>query len=146
MTIGEHWAACTRIHAVRTTLVVIGFLLMIVAPVAGVIPGPGGIFVFAAGLALALKYSDWAKRKYVVFKRAHPRKGEWADWGLRRRSALRRQAILKARAATDDAAQVSPAAATTRAEMMVAPPSSCGVAAPTIAPTRRDPIEPVQGD
>ena len=101
MTIGEHWAACTRIHAVRTTLVAIGFLLMIVAPVAGVIPGPGGIFVFAAGLALALKYSDWAKRKYVVFKRAHPKKGEWADWGLRRRSAQRRQALLKARAATD---------------------------------------------
>ncbi|WP_225421516.1 PGPGW domain-containing protein [Sphingomonas parva] len=101
MSIAERWHACTRIPAVRTTLVVIGFTLMILAPLAGVLPGPGGIFVFAAGLALALRYSEWAKRKYVAFKRAHPKKGAWADWGMRRRSALRRQARDKARAADD---------------------------------------------
>jgi hypothetical protein len=53
-------------------------------------PGPGGIFVFAAGLALALRSSEWAKRRYVRFKRWQPKAGRWADWGLRRKSARRR--------------------------------------------------------
>ena len=89
----------TRNPMVRTSLVVLGFLLMASAPVVGVLPGPGGVFVFAAGLALALKYSDWAKRKYVEFKRKHPRKGQWADWGMRRPSARRRAEIQKRREA-----------------------------------------------
>ena len=99
MSMSERWHACTQIPAVRTSLVVLGFALMIVSPAAGILPGPGGIFVFAAGLALALKYSEWVKRKYVTFKRAHPKKGAWADWGLRRQSALRRQSRDKALAA-----------------------------------------------
>ena len=73
MTIRECWHACTHIPAVRTTLVILGFALMIVSPLFGVVPGPGGILVFGAGLALVLKYSDWAKRKYVAFKRTHPK-------------------------------------------------------------------------
>src|SRR3546814_9179793 len=43
------------------------------------LPGPGGVIVFGAGLALALKFSEWAKRQYVLFKRRHPNKGRWAD-------------------------------------------------------------------
>ena len=62
----------------------------------GILPGPGGIIVFAAGLALTLKYSEWAKRQYVRFKRKHPKKGEWADWGLRRQSSKRRREREKA--------------------------------------------------
>lgn len=81
----------------KTALFVAGLLLMLVSPLVGAIPGPGGVIVFAAGLALALKYSEWAKRRYVAFKRAHPNKGDWADWGLRRRSALRRHRLRKAR-------------------------------------------------
>ncbi|MEJ7776066.1 MAG: hypothetical protein WKF52_01485 [Sphingomicrobium sp.] len=80
---------------VRTTLFMIGLLLIIVSPLAGAIPGPGGVFVFAGGLALALKNSEWAKRQYVRFKRRQPKVGRWADWGLRRRSAKRREAIRK---------------------------------------------------
>ena len=80
---------------VRTTLFMIGLLLIIVSPLAGAIPGPGGVFVFAGGLALALKNSEWAKRQYVRFKRRQPKAGRWADWGLRRRSAKRREAIRK---------------------------------------------------
>lgn len=79
----------------RTGLFVLGLILMAGAPVLGILPGPGGVIVFAAGLALTLKYSEWAKRKYVAFKRAHPNKGRWADWGLRRRSAQRREALRK---------------------------------------------------
>ena len=73
----------------------LGILLMLVSPAAGVLPGPGGLFVFAAGLTLTLRYSEWAKRRYVRFKRQHPNKGAWADWGLRRRSAQRREALRR---------------------------------------------------
>lgn len=88
--------ALGRNPAVRTGLFVLGSLLILAAPLVGIIPGPGGVVVFAAGLALVLKYSDWAKRQYVRFKRRHPNKGAWADWGMRRPSALRRQALERA--------------------------------------------------
>lgn len=74
----------------------LGCLLLILSPLVGAVPGPGGVIVFAAGLGLVLKYSGWAKRKYVAFKRRHPNKGRWADWGLRRRSARRRERLREA--------------------------------------------------
>ena len=49
------------------------------------------------GLAMVLKTSMWAKRRYVRFKRWQPKVGRWADWGLRRRSAKRREAMRKER-------------------------------------------------
>ena len=93
----------TRMPLVRQGLVVVGCLLMAVSPLVGAIPGPGGVFVFAAGLSLALKYSGLAKRLYVRFKKRHPNKGRWADWGLRRTSARRREEMLKARQAAAEA-------------------------------------------
>lgn len=81
---------------VEWTIFGVGVALMLVSPLAGAIPGPGGIFVFAIGLAMVLKTSMWAKRRYVRFKRQQPKIGRWADWGLRRRSAQRREALLKA--------------------------------------------------
>jgi ribonuclease P protein component len=90
------WRHLTNYPAVRSALVVLGFILIAVTPLVGAIPGPGGIFVFAAGLSLVLRYSAWAKRIYVRLKRRHPKKGDWADWGLRRPSAKRRQERLKA--------------------------------------------------
>jgi hypothetical protein len=97
MNLKEKWIALGKMPAVRTGLFVLGILLILSAPVVGVLPGPGGVIVFAAGLALVLKYSEWAKRKYVEFKRRHPNKGRWADWGLRRSSARRREEIRKQR-------------------------------------------------
>jgi hypothetical protein len=97
MNLRDRWIALGKVPAVRTALFVLGVLLMIISPLAGVLPGPGGILVFAAGLALTLKYSEWAKRKYVEFKRKHPNKGRWADWGMRRASAKRREEIRKER-------------------------------------------------
>jgi ribonuclease P protein component len=91
------WRHLTNYSAVRSALVVVGFILIGLTPVVGPIPGPGGVVVFAAGLTLVLRYSAWAKRHYVRFKRRHPKKGDWADWGLRRASAKRRQAAAKAR-------------------------------------------------
>ena len=92
-----------KVPAVRTCLFCVGLLLILASPALGVLPGPGGIIVFAAGLALTLKYSEWAKRKYVEFKRKHPNKGRWADWGLRRKSHLRREALRKQQEALEPA-------------------------------------------
>jgi hypothetical protein len=88
MNIRERWLALSSIPAVRTTLFLLGILLMLASPAVGVLPGPGGVIVFAGGLALTLKYSEWAK---------HPNKGRWADWGLRRRSAKQREEMAKRR-------------------------------------------------
>ena len=78
-----------------------------VGEIVGAIPGPGGVFVFAAGLALVLQNSEWAKRQYVKFKKKHPNKGRWADWGMRRLSARRREERLK-RAEAEEAASNAP--------------------------------------
>lgn len=80
---------------IRQCLVGLGFLLIAITPIVGPIPGPGGVIVFGAGLGLILKYTGWAKRLYVRFKRRHPNKGRWADWSLRRASARRREEIRK---------------------------------------------------
>ena len=93
---------------IRQALFVLGCLLIVIAPLVGAIPGPGGVFVFAAGLALVLQNSEWAKRQYVKFKRSHPNKGRWADWGMRRQSALRREALVKERLAAGQAADLGP--------------------------------------
>lgn len=91
---------------VEWAIFAIGVVLIILSPVAGALPGPGGIFVFAIGLAMVLRTSMWAKRNYVKFKRKRPKAGRWMDWGLRRRSARRREALRKAQA---DAALQPPA-------------------------------------
>src|SRR5687768_17255359 len=104
MNIAGKWRSLSRMPLVRTILFVTGLLLIAASPLVGAIPGPGGVIVFAAGLALTLRYSDWAKRVYVRFKRSHPKKGAWADWGLRRRSALRRQALTRERQLAEEAA------------------------------------------
>jgi hypothetical protein len=93
----EQWRAFVDQPWVEWGMLALGITLMILSPLAGVVPGPGGIFVFAIGLALVLKTSMWAKRRYVHFKRWQPKSGRWADWGLRRRSAKRREAIRKER-------------------------------------------------
>ena len=81
---------------VEWSIFALGAVLILLSPLAGAIPGPGGIFVFAIGLAMVLKTSMWAKRRYVRFKRWQPKAGRWMDWGLRRQSARRREALRKA--------------------------------------------------
>lgn len=82
----------SRHPALRFTLFWTGALLIVVTPLVGAIPGPGGVFVFAGGLALVLRNSHWAKRRFVRTKRRWPRLGHYADMGLRRASAARRRA------------------------------------------------------
>ena len=76
----------------------LGILLIAAGILLAPLPGPGGIFLVIPGLALVLKTSMWARRRYVQFKRWQPRAGQWMDWGLRRQSALRREALRKAAA------------------------------------------------
>ena len=85
----------------RTLVFLVGVLLLVTAPIVGALPGPGGVFVAAAGLALTLRTSRWARRQYVRFKRWQPEAGRWADWGLQRRSAKRRAALRKAEKAAE---------------------------------------------
>jgi hypothetical protein len=80
---------------IEWTLFVLGVVLLLVAPLVGAIPGPGGVLVAGVGLALILKTSMWAKRHYVRFKRWKPKAGRWTDWALQRRSAKRREALRR---------------------------------------------------
>lgn len=91
----EQWRIFIDHPVTEWAIFAVGVALIILSPLAGVIPGPGGIFVFAIGLAMVLKTSMWAKRRYVHFKRWQPKAGRWADWGLRRHSARRREEIRK---------------------------------------------------
>jgi len=89
----EQWRRFMDHPVVEWGLFVVGVLLLVVSPLVGIIPGPGGIVVAGVGLALVLKTSLWAKRHYVRFKRWQPKVGRWTDWALRRRSAKRRQEL-----------------------------------------------------
>ena len=89
----------------RPVLFWIGVLLVIISPLVGVVPGPGGVVFFAAGAGLMLKNSRWAKRQYARFKRRHPNKGAWADWSLRRPSQRRRAERDKATASAVEPTQ-----------------------------------------
>lgn len=91
MNVRQTLATWGRLPMVRQGLFLLGCLLILVSPLVGIIPGPGGVVVFALGFGLVLKYSEWAKRRYVRFKRRHPNKGRWTDWSMRRSSARRRE-------------------------------------------------------
>lgn len=73
------------------------FLVLIVTPAVGVLPGPGGVFIFAGGLALLLKNSNWVKRGYVRVARKYPKIARLADKGLRRPLAPRGRAKKQSR-------------------------------------------------
>ena len=103
----DQWRTFFDLPWVEWSIFALGVLLMIASIPVGALPGPGGIFVFAAGLALVLKTSMWAKRRYVDFKRKQPKIGRWADWGLRRQSAKRREAIRKEQEAAGEPDQIA---------------------------------------
>jgi hypothetical protein len=96
MSVREQWRKFFDLPIVEWTLFALGVVLLVVSPLVGAIPGPGGIVVAGIGLALILKTSMWAKRRYVKFKRWQPKAGRWTDWALQRRSARRREAARKA--------------------------------------------------
>ncbi|SOB79195.1 hypothetical protein SAMN06297144_0424 [Sphingomonas guangdongensis] len=80
-----------RHPALRGAFLIGGVVLILLTPVVALLPGPFGIFSFAAGLGLVLQNSLWAKRQFARGKRRYPRAGALADRGLRRPSARRRR-------------------------------------------------------
>lgn len=92
----RQWRRFVDHPVVEWGMFAVGALLLVLAPVVGALPGPGGIILAGIGLALILKTSMWARRYYVKFKRWQPKAGRWTDWALRRPSARRRAAIRKA--------------------------------------------------
>ncbi len=92
----EQWQRFIDSPIVEWALFACGVLLIIAGFAIAPLPGPGGIFLIAPGLALVLKTSVWARRRYVKFKRWQPKAGKWMDWALRRRSFKRREALRKA--------------------------------------------------
>lgn len=82
----------------RFGALMLGCFLMILAPIASPLPGPGGIALFVIGLGLALRNSLWAKRHYVRFKRKRPKVGGHIDWWMRKRA--RQRAKLRSREAS----------------------------------------------
>ena len=98
MTLGARLRAFRDTRLAQSLLFGLGlFLLFVAAPLSSPLPGPGGTLLAVAGLTLILRTSLWAKRRYVRFKRWQPRAGSWFDWGLRRGSAKRREALRKER-------------------------------------------------
>ena len=90
-----------RHPALRTALMVVGVILILLAGVVGPLPGPGGIFFVAGGLALILPNSRWAMRRFAHLKRKWPRVGALIDRVMRRPSARRRRERLRAARAID---------------------------------------------
>lgn len=86
----------------RIALMIAGWVLLVLAPIVGALPGPGGIFVAAGGLILLLRNSAWVRRHYARLKRRYPKTGHLCDCAMRRQSALRRREIEKAQAAAAD--------------------------------------------
>lgn len=74
----------------------LGWLLIGLSPLIGILPGPGGILLFVPGLILLIRNSAWAKRRYVELKRRWPRLGHASDRMMRRASAIRRHARQRA--------------------------------------------------
>jgi hypothetical protein len=98
----ERWRRLLDNPVVEWGIFAGGLILLVVSPLVGAIPGPGGLIVAGVGLAMVLKTSMWAKRRYVRVKRWQPKAGRWMDWALRRSSAQRRETIRKSRQTSAD--------------------------------------------
>jgi hypothetical protein len=75
-----------RSEIARIARLAAGVALMIFGPIIGLpTPGPLGFLLFGLGLALVLRNSQAAKRRYVRMTRRHPRLQRAVNFGLRRR-------------------------------------------------------------
>jgi hypothetical protein len=79
----------------RAAQLALGGVLIFCAALAGPLPGPGGIFLFAGGLILLLRNSRRVRLRFARAKRRWPRLGHLLDRTMRRPSALRRHARAK---------------------------------------------------
>ena len=83
-----------RSQPFRVFQMMFGVLLMAVGPLLlAPTPGPFGTIVFAFGMALVLRNSPWARRRYVRYSRRYPRVQRAVNFGLRRKSKRKPPAI-----------------------------------------------------
>ena len=83
-----------RSEPVRVFQIILGALLFPVAGIIGLVsPAPIGIVVAGAGAALIFRNSRWARRRYILYSRRHPRVRQAVDIGLMR-GRRRRQRLL----------------------------------------------------
>ncbi|MEN3974612.1 hypothetical protein [Emcibacter sp. SYSU 3D8] len=57
----------------KVVLLGTGWMLVIAGPIIGILPGPGGIPVAAAGLVIILSQSYTAKRMFIRMEHRYPR-------------------------------------------------------------------------
>jgi hypothetical protein len=77
-------------NAFRWCMLVLGWTLLLCAPLLGPIPGPGPLLILPIALALILKNSLWAKKRYARLARRHPDYANWANWAMRRSKVTER--------------------------------------------------------
>lgn len=57
----------------KIALLGLGWLLVVIGPIIGLLPGPGGFPITAAGLVLILSQSYMAKRIFIRMVQRYPR-------------------------------------------------------------------------
>lgn len=88
-------APIRRSPARRVVELVVGWAALVATPIVGVLPGPGGVFVFGFGATLVLRNSAWARRFYVRRLARWPRIKRAADWALRREAQRRKRQVAR---------------------------------------------------
>jgi hypothetical protein len=71
-------------NALRLILVAAGWLMIVGAVAIGPLPGPGPLILAPIGMALVLKNSRLAKKRYSRFVRTHSEYGHWLNWMMGR--------------------------------------------------------------
>ena len=77
-------------NAYRLAMLSLGWVLVLGAPLLGPIPGPGPLVILPIGLAIILKHSRWAKKRYARIARRHPEYARWTNWAMRRSKVTER--------------------------------------------------------
>ena len=74
--------------------ITLGILLFPVAGIIGLVsPAPIGILIAGAGAALIFRNSRWARRRYVLYSRRHPRVAKAMDMGMMRGRRRRKRVV-----------------------------------------------------
>lgn len=74
-----HWWKRKPTHVRKPFTFALGLVLIMTAPLVGWIPGPGGIVIFLAGIAVLASEFDWAESLQEFFLKTVPKeiKNRW---------------------------------------------------------------------
>jgi hypothetical protein len=111
--------ALVRSEPFRVFQILLGALLIPMAGIIGLLTPPGvGLLVAGAGVALVLRNSRWARRRYLFYTRRHPNVRRAVDLGLMR--GKRRRARMRGAAVVPPASLTKPAGDPTSPPMPMA--------------------------